>query len=136
MTTWTVTNRATGEVVYAYTADEPVEWPGMEYATCNHMRAPEPVAPPPANRRLTRLQFVGRLGEAAMVAILSMAQQSIEIAAWVKMIDWTTPDQDGTSVDLDDPRTVAGVRSLELALISMGAVAEGWADGVLSGNGL
>ena len=37
MSTWQVTHRTTGEVVYAYTADEPVEWPGMEYATHNHL---------------------------------------------------------------------------------------------------
>ena len=37
MSTWQVTERATGKVVYAYTSDEPVEWPGMEYATHNHL---------------------------------------------------------------------------------------------------
>ena len=37
MSTWQVTDRLTGEVVYAYTADEPVEWPGMEFATHNHL---------------------------------------------------------------------------------------------------
>lgn len=37
MSTWQVTHRLTGEVVYAYTEDEPVEWPGMEYATHNHL---------------------------------------------------------------------------------------------------
>ncbi len=35
MSTWQVTNRLTGEIVYAYTADEPVEWPRMEFATHN-----------------------------------------------------------------------------------------------------
>jgi len=44
MSTWQVTHRLTGEVVYAYTADEPVEWPGMEYATHNHLlQVPEAV---------------------------------------------------------------------------------------------
>lgn len=37
MSTWQVTKRLTGEVVYAYTADAPVEWPGMEFATHNHL---------------------------------------------------------------------------------------------------
>ena len=37
MSTWQVTKRLTGEVVYAYTADEPVEWPGMEFSTHNHL---------------------------------------------------------------------------------------------------
>ena len=44
MSTWQVTERITGEVVYAYTADEPVEWPGMEFATHNHLlQVPEAV---------------------------------------------------------------------------------------------
>ena len=37
MSTWQVTPRRTSEVVYAYTADEPVEWPGMEFSTHNHL---------------------------------------------------------------------------------------------------
>ena len=35
MANWIVENRITGEVAYAYTADEPVEWSGMEFATHN-----------------------------------------------------------------------------------------------------
>ena len=45
MSTWQVTNRLTGEVVYAYGADTPVEWPGMEYATHNHVIQAQAVEP-------------------------------------------------------------------------------------------
>ena len=45
MSTWQVTERLTGEVVYAYTADEPVEWPGMEFSTHNHLLQVQEIEP-------------------------------------------------------------------------------------------
>ena len=130
MSTWQVTNRLTGEVVYAYTADDPVEWPGMEYATHNHTRIVEVVEVP--KRRLTKLEFIGRMGEQVFVSILGLAQQSVEMAAWVELVRMATPDPDGTSIDLDDPRTLAGLNALEPVLIAHGIVSEGWADGVVA----
>ena len=130
MSTWQVTERATGTVVYAYTADAPDEWPGMEYAAHNHNRVIEVVETP--KRRLTKLELIGRMGEAVFVAIIGMAQQSVEIAAWVEMVRMTTPDPDGTSIDLDDPRTLAGLNALEPVLIAQGIVSEGWAAGVVA----
>lgn len=130
MSTWQVTERATGKVVYAYTSDEPVEWPGMEYATHNHNKVIEVVEAP--KRRLTKLELIGRMGEAVFVSIIGMAQQSVEIAAWVEMVRMTTPDPDGTSIDLDDPRTLAGLNALEPVLIAQGIVSEGWAAGVVA----
>ena len=130
MITWQVTERSTGAVVYAYTSDTPVEWPGMEYATHNHTRVVEVVETP--KRRLTKLELIGRMGESVFVAIIGMAQQSVEIAAWVEMVRMTTPDPDGTSIDLDDPRTLAGLNALEPVLIAQGIVSEGWAAGVVA----
>ena len=130
MSTWQVTERATGKVVYAYTSDEPVEWPGMEYATHNHNKVIEVVEAP--KRRLTKLELIGRMGEAVFVSIIGMAQQSVEIAAWVEMVRMTTPDPDGTSIDLDDPRTLAGLNALEPVLIAQGIVSAGWAAGVVA----
>lgn len=130
MTTWRVEHRVTGAVVHAYTSDEPVEWPGMEYANHNHNRVVEVVDVP--KRRLTKLEFIGRMGEQVFITILSMAQQSIEVSAWVELVRMATPDPDGTSVDLDDPRTLAGLTALEPALIAQGVVAEGWAAGVVA----
>ena len=130
MSTWQVTERATGKVVYAYTSDEPVEWPGMEYATHNHNKVIEVVEAP--KRRLTKLELIERMGEAVFVSIIGMAQQSVEIAAWVEMVRMTTPDPDGTSIDLDDPRTLAGLNALEPVLIAQGIVSEGWAAGVVA----
>ena len=130
MSTWQVTERATGKVVYAYTSDEPVEWPGMEYATHNHNKVIEVVDPP--KRRVTKLELIGRMGEAVFVAIIGMAQQSVEMAAWVEMVRMTTPEPDGTSIDLDDPRTVAGLNAIEPVLVAQGIVSAGWAAGVVA----
>ena len=130
MSTWQVTHRTTGEVVYAYTADEPVEWPGMQYAAHNHNKVIEVVEVP--KRRLTKLEFIGRMGEAVFIAILGMAQQSVEMAAWVELVRMATPEQDGTSIDLDDPRAVAGLNALEPVLIAQGLVSTGWAAGVVA----
>ena len=85
-------------------------------------------------RRLTKLEFIERLGDAAFAAVLEMAKASPELNAWVEKVKMATPDPDGTSVDLGDPRTIAGVNALEPALIAQGVVASGWADGVLNGE--
>ena len=130
MSNWQVVNRTTGEVVYAYGSDDPVEWPGMEYAQFNHVKAVEVVEPP--KRRLTKLELIGRMGEAVFVAIIGMAQQSVEMAAWVEMVRMTTPYPDGTSIDLDDPRTVSGLNAIEPALVAQGVVSAGWAAGVVA----
>lgn len=81
--------------------------------------------------RLTKQEFFDRLGQAAVAAILTMAKQSVEVEAWVKRLDLATPDPDGTSVDLGDPRTVAGVHAIGAILVQSGVVPAGWADDVL-----
>ena len=45
MSTWQVTERATGKVVYAYTADAPVEWPDYPYSAFNHLLQVSEVEP-------------------------------------------------------------------------------------------
>ena len=37
MATWQVVDRKSKEVVYAYTSDDPIEWPGMEFSLFNHI---------------------------------------------------------------------------------------------------
>jgi len=142
MTTWLVTNRTTGEVIYAYTADEPTEWPGMEFTRCNHI-AEVVVEPPAPSRRATKLQFRNLFTTTEKVAIelaaldnpsadMTARAQSAGLRVFLEDLDSATPDPDGTSVDLDDPRTVAGVNALE----SIGLIAAGRATEILSGNGL
>ena len=84
-------------------------------------------------RRLTKQEFLDLLGDAAVTFILSAAKTDIEVEKWVKRLDLTTPDPDGTSIDLDDPRTVAGVATIGAAMASLGVVSAEWVQGVLNG---
>ena len=124
MTTWKVTNRITGEVVHAYTADEPYPFEGMGFDVCNHIAEPVHVEQPSPARRLTKLAFIGRIGD-EFAGILTAAKSNVQVELFVRMLDWATPDPDGTSVDLDDPRVVDALQTLEAAgLIGAGRAQE------------
>lgn len=138
-----VTEISTGKEVYRYTSDEAIEWGGMEFAGHNHDPAhadPEPGTDAPINApsapvmRMTKLDFIDRLGDAAYKAILTMARVDLDVEAFVKRLELATPDPDGASVDLTDPRTVAGVTTLGEILATNGVVSDTWAQGVLNGN--
>lgn len=123
---YTVQNRASGAVVYAYTSDEAVDWPEFPFAEFNHIPQMDmPVVAP--TRRVTKLEFVVRLG-ADYIPLLTASKQSVAIEAFMKMIDWATPEQDGTSLDLNDTRIVGALTQLEQA----GAIAAGRAAEILS----
>lgn len=140
MSTWQVTDRATGTVVYAYSADAAVDWPDYPFATHNHNLV-VPVEPPDPSRRLTKLQFRNRFTAAEKRAIEfasldnpSASQEdrlkAADLRVFLVDVEAATPEPDGTSLDLDDPRTVAGVNALE----SYGLIATGRATEILSGN--
>lgn len=84
-------------------------------------------------RRVSKLEFIALLGQAAYVTILGMARESVEVEAWVKQIEMASQDAEGWSIDLDDPRTAAGLNAIEPTLIGLGVVESGWAQGVLNG---
>ena len=58
--------------------------------------------------------------------------KSAGLRVFLADVESATPEPDGTSIDLDDPRTVAGVNALE----TYGLIATGRAAEILSGNGL
>jgi hypothetical protein len=128
MTTYAVIRKSDGQEVYRYSADAPIEWNGMEFATHDHIQVVEPVDPGtvviPGPRRLSKLGFVGRLG-ADFATILTVAKSNVEVELFVRMLDWATPDPDGTSVDLDDARVIYALNNLEAAgVIGTGRAAE------------
>lgn len=135
MKTYTVIRKADRAEVYRYSHTEPVPWSGMEFDTHDHIEFVEPAAPvsPTGPRRLTKQQFIDRLGEPAHKAILAMRKTSIDAEAWVHRFENLTPDADGTSVDLDDLRTVTGLTVIGAVLEMNGVVQPGWAQGVLNG---
>jgi len=124
MATWIVTNRITGEVVHAYTADEPYPFEGMEFDICNHIAEVVQAAQQTPQRRLTKLAFIGRVGD-EFAGILTAAKTNVQVELFIRMLDWATPDPDGTSVDLDDPRVVTALTTLEaVGLLGTGRAQE------------
>lgn len=137
MADFIVTRKSDGEEVLRYSAAMAQAVNGFDLIDYDHTEiVTEPIEPDTrvfgGRRHLTKLEFVALLGN-AYVALLAMAKQSVEIEAFVKLIDWATPDANtGYSIDLDDPR-MAQLQVLEPALVAQGVVVEGWASGVLNG---
>ena len=132
MTTYAVTRKSDSVEIYRYSADVPIEWDGMSFATHDHTAEVEAVTDVIPRmyptRRLTKLAFVGRLGS-DFATILTVSKQSVQVEMFVRMLDWATPDADGTSVDLDDPRVVGALQALEAG----GIIAAGRAQEILNG---
>ena len=129
MANYTVQIRSTGETVDSYTADFPSHTDEYPYDTYNHILTPEVIVQ--VTRRVSKLEFVARLGDEEFTALLSLARESVEVEKFVKMIDWASTEQDGTSIDLDDPR-VQAVSGLESKLVALGKTQPGWAARVLT----
>lgn len=90
---------------------DPRPGPGWGYDGATFTPAASPAAP--GSRRITKLDLINRLTDAEYIGILTAAKSSVEVEAWVKKLEMSTPDPDGTAIDLDDPRTIAGVQGLE-----------------------
>ena len=128
MTHFIVTRKSDAAEIYRYSASLPIEWQGMEFATHDHTAEVEAVTDVIPrmyeSRRLTKLAFVGRLGS-DFATILTVSKQSVQVEMFVRMLDWATPDPDGTSVDLDDPRVIGALQALEAGrLIAVGRTQE------------
>lgn len=137
MDTWIVQNRETEKIVYAYGADKADHERLYPFSTHNHIKQKEELASiVPVRRGVTKQEFLDLLGSAAVAFILTAAKSDVAVESWVKRLDLVTPDPDGTSVYLNDPRTIAGVEQLGQLLQVHGIVSADWAKGVLDGNGL
>ena len=114
MSTWQVAHRETGEVVYAYTAETPTEWPEYPFAAYNHvLQIPEPVAP--VVRIMTKREYLGRFTQAERVAIRAAASANPVLDDYLKLMELAQ------EINLDDPDTVAAVTLLE----QVGLLAQG-----------
>ena len=118
MSTWQVAHRETGEVVYAYTAETPTEWPEYPFAAYNHvLQIPEPAAP--VVRIVTKREYLGRFTQAERVAIRTAAKSSVELEDYLALLEISE------EIDLDDEDLIAGLTTLEAAgLIAEGRAAE------------
>jgi hypothetical protein len=129
------TNLDTQEVT-EYEADQPQDVHRGEGWRLEELIVAEmpPDAPPPepqpvygGRRRLSKLEFVDLLTDTEYVTILAAAKESVQIEAWIRKMELATPEADGTSIDMDDPRTQGGVQALEL----IGLLGNGRAEEIL-----
>ena len=129
MTVFVVIEKATGNERYRYDSAQLLvaEYPLDSF---DHVPLPEGATelPPPAVRRLTKLQFIERLG-ADFDKLFAASKVDINVEKFVRMIDWATPDPDGTSIDLADPRVITALTRFEQA----GLIATGRAEEILNG---
>lgn len=121
MTTWTVQNRETGEVVHAYTADAVSHTEAYPFGTYNHI--PQPVVVEPVVRDVSGVSYLRRFTQAERIAIRAAAVQSPVLDDYLRLLDITIAQ--GGVVNLDDLDTIAAVNTLEqVGLLAAGRAAE------------
>ena len=81
--------------------------------------------------RLTKQEFIDRLPDGVFTAILAASKVSVDIEAWLFRFNVVSVEPDGTSIDITDPRTIAGIR----ALASAGLMTDEQADAFLITTG-
>lgn len=135
MPVYNVIRKSDGQQVYRYNADAPVQWDGMEFAMHDHVEYVEVNSDGSiqgtatvVKRRLTKLEFIGKLG-GDFDTLFAASKVNLDAEKFMKMLDWATPEADGTSVDLDDPRVVGALTAFEQA----GLIGTGRAQEILNG---
>lgn len=116
----TATERST--TVAPAIASPDYNWNGVDWVYVPNIptapAASAPAAPAPV-RNLTRLQYMSRFADSELAAIYTAAKSVVQIEVWLEKFKLAE------FVDLDDPRTVAGLQGLEGAgLIGPGRAAE------------
>lgn len=118
MANWIVENRITGEVAYAYGADQPDHFGTFPLEQFNHIRQKE-VEAAPVPRTITKLEYLRRFTTAERVAIRAAAAANPVLEDYLKLMELAQ------EINLDDPDTVAAVQMLEQAgLIAPGRAVE------------
>ncbi len=124
MANYTVQNRATGEIVYAYTSDYAVDWPEYPFAQFNHI--PQVVVPfiaPPVERNISGVAYLRRFTQDERIAIRDAAKTSAKLDDYLRLLESTIAQ--GGIVNLLDEDTIAAVQMLEqVGLIAAGRAAE------------
>lgn len=72
MKTYNVVKRSDGSLIHSYSAENPVEWEGMEFTECDHLEVtlePETVITPSQSVKITKLAFRNRFKPEEKVAL-------------------------------------------------------------------
>lgn len=81
--------------------------------------APVPEQPQPTPRTITKLEYMNRFHDDELAALYTAAKSVVQIEIWLEKFKLAE------FIDLDDPRTVAGVQALEASqLIGAGRASE------------
>lgn len=129
MPVYNVINKATGQQVYRYNADAPIEWNGMEFATHDHVEHVESVVNPDgsiegtASVVLTKREFIKRFSVEEYAGIKAAAQANATLDYYWQMFMLAE------EINTGDADTVAGVQMLEQA----GLIGTGRAGEILNG---
>jgi hypothetical protein len=125
---FSVIDKGTGEEVYRYEADAPIEWSGMEFATHDH------VEPPTINtngsiesqviRVWTVVEYKRRFTQEERIAVRNASGQSKELDDYLDLL------KDAQEVRSDDPDILKALSDLE----QFGLIAPGRAQEILNGN--
>ncbi len=124
MTTYTVTRKSDSQEVYRYSADAPIEWSGMEFAT--HEHAPEADTSgitdvTPTSYTWTKLEYLRRFTQAERIAIRAAAKAIPELEDYLQLLELAS------EVRSDDPDIMGALQMLEAG----GLIAAGRAQEIL-----
>jgi hypothetical protein len=127
MPTFIATPKDTGQEVYRYAADAPIEWAGMEFATHNH--APEAAGEVVADTPIvamtwTKLEYLRRFTQNERIAIRTAAKAVPQLEDYMALLELAT------EIRSDDPDIVSALQMLEGA----GLIGAGRAQEILNGN--
>jgi hypothetical protein len=68
---------------------------------------------------------MNRFTDDELAAIYTAAKSVMQVEVWLAKFNAATPDADGTSIGLDDPRTIEGLQGIEASgLLAAGRAAE------------
>lgn len=75
--------------------------------------------------RLSKLDYMNRFTDEELAAIFTAAKTNVLVEIWLAKFNATTPEADGTSIDLTDARLLQGLDALEAAgILSAGRAQE------------
>lgn len=121
---YVVTDKATGQEVYRYQGDGPVEWTGMEFSTHDHVAEPVvntdgSVDTPIIRTVWTRTAWKRRFKQDERLAIREASKQSDVLADYMDLMEGSD------EIASDDPDVVAALGMLErVGLIETGRAQE------------
>ena len=129
MTIFVVTNKSTGQAVYRYSADAPIEWDGMQFDTHAHegevLSETGIITDAPVKAMTwTKLEYLRRFTQGERIAIRSAASASPVLTDYLELLSLAS------EVRSDDPDIIAALAMLEGA----GLIASGRSQEILSGN--